>query len=153
MAPENITAVETGRDLVISAPHGDYVIAPLPAKHGGALMGQFVGVTFGTLVLPVEEQDDMFKAALGEEMMERLQNTLRLPEVTPIAMIAMYWQTVGMEGVNAYLGGGPGKAMEVLLSQMGLLQPKTSSSLAAAVTTPSPAATSGTSTRSGGETA
>ena len=153
MATENITAVETGRDLVISTPHGDYVIAPLPAKHGGALMGQFVGVTFGTLVLSGPEQDDMFKAALGEEMMERLQDTLRLPEVTPIALIAMYWQTVGMEGVNAYLEGGAGKATEVLLSQMGLLQPKTSSSLAAAVTTPSPAATNDTSTRSGGETA
>lgn len=148
-----LTATETGRNLVISTPHGDYVIEPLSARHGASLMSKFTGISFGTLTLSVPEQDEMFAAALGEEMMERLQDELRLPEVTPIALIALYWQTVGIEAVNAYLDGGPGKAMEVLLSQMGLSPQKTSSSLAAAVTTPKRGATNATFTRNGGATA
>lgn len=154
-APNGITATETGRNLVITTDYGSYVVQPLPARKGGTLLQQLLGISFGNGALPSSnEQIEMFENALGKELYEQLQDELRITEVTPIALIAVYWQTVGMEAVNAYLAGGTGKAVEVLanlISPLGLSPQTTSSSLAAAVTTPSPAATNGTSTRKGGE--
>lgn len=154
-APQGVTAAETGRNLVITTDYGSYVVQPLAARKGALLLQQLLGISFGNGAVPeAAEQIEMFNNALGPELYEQLQDELRLSEVTPIALIALYWQTVGMEAVNAYLMGGPGKAVEVLaklISPMGLSQPTTSSSLAAAVTTPRPGDTNGTFTRPDGE--
>jgi hypothetical protein len=111
-----------------------------------------MGITFGTFEqMSLDEQVNLFKAAMGAELYDRCQNTLRLPQVTPVALCALYWNTIGLEGVEAFLEGGPSKVVETILFPNGLPSP-TSPGLAPAVTTPTPDGTSVTSTRSGGKT-
>lgn len=144
-------AEERGRTLVVTQHGEEYVIEPVPARLGAGLHAKLMGITFGTFTLSEEEQESLFITAMGGDLFERCQDTLRLDEMTPISTIALYWNTVGLEAVEAYLAGGVKKALEVILSRNGLQLP-TSPSLAAAVTTPIPGSTSVTSTRNGGET-
>jgi hypothetical protein len=146
-----LTAAERGRNLVITMNGEDYTVPPVSARIGAGLHAKLMGITFGQFELNEEEQLNLFKTAMGEELFEYAQENLRLPEVTPLSTMAIYWQTVGMEAVEAYIAGGVKKALAVILSQNGLDLP-TSPSLAAAVVTPSPGNTSATFIRSGGET-
>lgn len=148
-----ITAVEVGRNLEVTTPATKISIAPLPAKDGATLMGRYVGVQFGNLSMSEDEQADMFVKALGSDLYEELQNTLRLPEMTPIAQIALYWQTVGIEGVEAFLADGPLAALKILLSQMGLSLSETSPGSASASQTLAQAVTANTGSPSGGKSA
>jgi hypothetical protein len=145
------SAVEVGRTLEITQDGQKYVIPPVPARIGAGLHASLMGITFGTFTLTEDEQINMFQTAMGEELFEMCQNTLRLDEMTPISTIALYWNTVGIEAVEAYLAGGVKKALEVILSRNGLL-PQTSPSLAPAVTTNAPAFMRSTDTPSGGVT-
>lgn len=147
----DIKASEVGRNLEITAWGETFIVPPLPASKGAAMHGHLMGITFGTFELTPDEQIDLFKTCMGEELFDRTQEELRLPQVQPIALCAVYWNTVGMEAVEAYLAGGVKKALEYILSLNGLQLP-TSQSLAPAVTTPSPESTSGTSFLNGGET-
>lgn len=146
-----LKAAEVGRNLVITMNGEEYIVPPVPARVGASLHGNLMGITFGTFTLDEEEQLNLFRTAMGEELFDYAQENLRLPEVTPLSTMALYWQTIGFEAVEAFIAGGVKKALNVILSLNGLDLP-TSSSLAAAVVTPSPGNTNVTFTRSGGET-
>lgn len=145
-----LAAAEVGRNLEITMNGEKYIVPPVPARVGASLHGSLMGITFGTFELNEDEQLNMFRTAMGPELFEYAQENLRLPEVTPLSTMALYWQTVGFEAVEAYIAGGVKKALELILSLNGLDLP-TSSSLAAAVKTPSPGNTNATFIRSGGE--
>lgn len=125
-----ISINEVGRDLEVTTPAGVFLVPPLPASKGAALHAWFMGLSIGgaAAVTNETEQDsiDMFSRALGEELYARVQEELRLPEVQPIALVALYWQTTGIEAAQAFLDGGPAAAMELILSQMGLSPQPTS---------------------------
>lgn len=148
-----LTAVEVGRSLVITAPYGQFTVPPLNATKGGILLGRFVNMQVGHLPMAEEDQVDMFQSALGEELYEHLTGNYRLPEMTPIAQIALYWQTVGMEAVTAFLSGGPIAALKVLLAQMGVSQSRISPDLGSESQTLAPAVTQNISTPVGGKNA
>lgn len=146
-----IEAKEVGRNLEITAFGETFVVPPLAAAQGAVAHANLMGITFGTFELTEEEQSNMFKTCMGPELFEHCNETLRLPQMTPLALMALYWNTVGFEAVEAYLAGGTKKALEVIMSLIGLQQ-QTSPSLAPAVTTPAPAFMKSTATPSGGET-
>lgn len=148
-----ITATEVGRSLVITAPYGKFTVEPLNANKGGILLGRFINMQVGQLPLNEEDQVDMFQSALGEELYTELTENYRLPEVTPVAQIALYWQTVGMEAVESFLSGGPMEALKVLLAQMGVSLSKTSPGSESENQTLSQAVTRNMNTRAGGSSA
>lgn len=126
----SITITEVGRDLEITTPAGVFRVPPLPASKGAALHAWFMNISIkGAAAVSnhiEQESIDMFQAAMGDELYERVQNELRLPEVEPIALLALYWQTTGVEAAQAFLDGGPAQALEVILSRMGLSAQTTS---------------------------
>lgn len=150
-APKDLTVREVGRNLEIEAFGETFVIPPVPARVGAPMHAQLLGMSFGTMELTGEEQENMFRTAMSSEVFDHCYDTLRLDQMTPLSTIALYWNTVGMEAVEAFIAGGVKKALEVIMSRLGLDLP-TSRSLAAAVTTPVPGSTSVTGIRNGGET-
>lgn len=148
-----IVANEVGRSLVITAPYGQFEVKPLKAADGGTLLAQFVGIQVGQLVLEEADQVEMFRKALGPELYTELSENYRLPEMTPVAQIALYWQTVGMEAVEAFLSGGPTAALRQLLAQMGVSLSQTSPGLESGNRTLSQAVTANINTPSGGNNA
>lgn len=148
----NVKAEEVGRNLVVTSPAGRFEIRPLPAVDGGKLMATFVNTQFGGHAPDEDTQVDMFVKALGSELYEELTTTLRLPEVTPIAQCALYWQTVGIDAVQAFLAEGPIEALKMLLAQMGLSLSNQSPNTGSGSQTLAPAVTANTATPSGGGT-
>lgn len=147
----DIQANEVGRNLEISAYGEKFIVPPLPASKGAPMHGHLMGLTFGTFELTEEEQLNLFRTCMGQELFDYTQENLRMPQVTPIALMALYWNTVGMEAVEAYLAGGAKKAVEVIMSQNGLDLP-TSPSLAPAVLMNAPAFMKDIATQNGGVT-
>lgn len=146
-----ITATEEGRNLKVVTPAGTFTIRPLPASKGGILLAQFVGLQVGQLSLDEDAQVNMFTQALGEELYTELIENYRLPEMTPVAQIALYWQTVGMEAVTSFLSGGPMEALKILLAQMGVSASMISPDLGSGSQTLSQAVTQNIATPGGGK--
>lgn len=126
----DITINEVGRDLIITTNAGDFKVPPLPASKGAALHAWFMNISIrGSAAVDenAEEQGmSMFQMAMGEDLYQRTQEELRFPEVQPIALLALYWQTTGIEAAQAFLDGGASAALALIVSQMGLSQPPTS---------------------------
>lgn len=148
-----LTATEVGRQLVVTAPYGKFEIPPLKASDGGKLLARWVGMQVGQLDPSEDDQVDMFQKALGPEMYEHLTENYRLPEITPVAQVALYWQTVGMEAVEAFLSGGPMKALQMMLAQMGVSLSQTLPGSVSENQTLSQAVTRNISTPAGGSNA
>ena len=152
-----ITIKEVGRDLESTTPAGVFLVPPLPASKGAALHAWFMGISLkGAVAIDpatVEQESvDMFTLAMGPELYERTQEELRLPEVQPIALLCLYWQTTGIEAAQAFLDGGPAAALELILSRMGLSQQKTLPASVLENPTPPPGVIPDTFTRNGGVT-
>lgn len=159
-------ATERGRNLIID--FGDenepgfrrVTIAPIPAKLGAALYALWAGIAFGQSDHPEIDATNMGKLAIGEEHWPLIEEELRWQESQDLIHAAFFWnvQGGGIDLVNTMLEqngatGGYPKAQETLVARnghskaFGLL--KTLLSSDAADETPSPGASSGTSTPSG----
>ncbi|WP_181150342.1 MULTISPECIES: hypothetical protein [unclassified Arthrobacter] len=119
MSNLKITETTFGQ-LTVETPRGDFTIEPLPARAGAPLASMVMGVSFAGDGLTVEEQENMYKTALGLDNWEWIFDSLRLPDAQDACNLALFWQVSGLEAAQAFLDGGVEKALEVHLARMGL---------------------------------
>lgn len=161
-----IKAYERGRNLVIDiGDEGDDLIRltvkPVNAKLGAALQALHAGIAFGQSEDLERDASLMGKLAVGEDNWQTIDDELRWAEAESAIHAAFFWnvQGGGIDLVNIVLNeelGGHPKALSTLMQRNGLSQAfeqlRTLLDSAAAAETPSPDATSGTSTPPGSET-
>jgi len=162
-------AYERGRALIVD--FGDeheagfqrVTIRPISAKLGASLYALWAGIAFGQSEQPEIDATSMGKLAIGTENWDLIEEELRWQESQDLIHAAFFWnvQGGGIDLVNTMLEqngatGGYPKAQELLVGRnghseaFGLL--KTLLSSAEAGETPSPDATSATSTPPGSAT-
>ena len=161
-----IRAYERGRNLIIDIGdegeegHVRLTIPPVPAAQGAALQALHAGIAFGQSEDSERDATLMGKLAVGEDSWPTVDE-LRWAEGSAVVHAAFFWnvQGGGIDLVNTFLNealGGHPKALSTLMERNGLSQAfkalTTLLSSGEAAETPSPAATSGTSTPPGSAT-
>lgn len=138
--------------LQVVTPRGKFDIEPLSARQGAPLASMVMGVSFAGEGLTAEEQENMYKLALGEKNYEWIMDNLRLPDAQDSCNLSLFWQVSGLEAAEAFIAGGVEKALEVHMARMGLSLSTILRHLAAENETLLPDGTSDTSTPSHSET-
>lgn len=161
-----IQAYERGRNLIIDL--GDesdegfirLTVKPVAAKVGAALQALHAGIAFAQSEDVERDAVLMGKLAVGEENWPTVDDELRWAEAEAVIHAAFFWnvQGGGIDLVNMVLNrelGGHPKAMSTLMERNGLSKAfellRTLLDGGEDAATPSPVATSGTSTPSGSE--
>lgn len=159
-----IQAYERGRNLILDlGDEGDdgfirLTIKPVPAKVGAALQALHAGIAFAQSEHVERDALMMGRLAVGEENWPTVDDELRWAEAEGVIHAAFFWnvQGGGLDLVNMVLNEGLGgypKALLTLMERNGLSrafeQLRALLSGDADDATPSPGATSDTTTPSG----
>ena len=159
-----LKAYERGRNLIIDVgDEGDdgfirMTVRPVPAKQGAALQALHAGIAFAQSEEVERDAEMMGRLAVGEENWSIIDGELRWAEAEAVIHAAFFWnvQGGGIDLVNMVLNrelGGHPKAMSTLMQRNGLSKAfellTTLLDSGEAAETPSPDATSATSTPPG----
>jgi hypothetical protein len=119
-----ITAVEKGRNLVLTVGDGDDAIVitvpPVPGRVGAAMLALWAGVLFAQSEQPETDAENMAKLAVGEENWPTVDE-LRYAESEAVVNAAIFWnvQGGGIDLVNEMLQDGYPKARQTLCERNG----------------------------------